>query len=92
MIILNFHDWHDIIYSMLEISAHKYNRLQYYAHAGNHTFAVVRGMENYHLLKDGFKPVLQEIQELIKKKVVEVKGEIYELDFFLGGDYKVINA
>ena len=40
-------------------------------------------------MKNGFAPVLQEINVLITEKVITVNGEVYEIDFILGGDYKV---
>lgn len=56
---------------------------------GNHTFAVIRGAENYDLIEAGLKPVLKEINELIENKIIEVNGDIHELSIVLGGDYKV---
>ena len=56
---------------------------------GNHTFAILRGAENYTLIKEGLRPIIDEINSLIEQKVVEVDGEIIELKFYLGGDYKV---
>lgn len=56
---------------------------------GNHTFAIIRGIEQYQFLKDGLAPVLKEINELIEGRIVEVDGEMIELTFMLGGDYKV---
>lgn len=58
-------------------------------HVGNHTFAVLRGAENYTVMKEGLCPVIEEINSLIERKVVEVGEEIIELKFYLGGDYKV---
>ena len=56
---------------------------------GNHTFAVIQGAEQYEIIKNGFGVVLQEINNLIAGGFVEVNGETIELNFFLGGDYKV---
>ena len=55
---------------------------------GSHTFAVIQGAEQYEIIKNGFGVVLQEINNLIGG-FVEVNGETIELNFFLGGDYKV---
>jgi hypothetical protein len=36
-----------------------------------------------------FKDVFEEINQLIADSAIDIDGEIIELDFFLGGDYKV---
>jgi hypothetical protein len=56
---------------------------------GNHTFAVINGMERFELLEKGLKDTIAEVNTLIDERVVQVNDEIVELDFFLGGDYKV---
>ena len=56
---------------------------------GNHTFAVIRGNEDYDCLKNGLAPVLNEVNHLIDVKMIEVDDVIYELNVVLGGDYKV---
>ena len=56
---------------------------------GVHTIAVLRGSEDHTTLKEGFQPVLDEINELVESRLIEARDEFYELDFFLGGDYKV---
>lgn len=53
---------------------------------------MIRGTENYQFLKKGFSPVIDEINDLIDGRFVEVNGEIVEVDFVLGGDYKVSYA
>ena len=63
--------------------------LMIYNYKGNHTFAIIRGIEQYQFLKDGLAPVLKEINELIESRIVEVDREMVELTFMLGGDYKV---
>ena len=50
---------------------------------------MLRGSEDHTTLKEGFQPVLNEINELVESRLVEVQDAFYELDFFLGGDYKV---
>ena len=55
-----------------------------------HTVAVLQGTEDYDTLRDGLSPVLQEINDLIAAKFIELDdGQIVELEFFLGGDYEV---
>ncbi len=60
-----------------------------YMFIGVHTIAVLRGSEDYTTLKEGFQPVLDEINELVESRLIEVQDTFYELEFFLGGDYKV---
>lgn len=40
-------------------------------------------------MKNGFEPVLIEINHLVDVRMIEVDGTIYELNVVLGGDYKV---
>ena len=49
---------------------------------------MIKGEESYEALKS-FKPVLDDINKLIKQGKIEVEGQSYSLEFFLGGDYKV---
>lgn len=60
------------------------------AAAGNHTFAVISGNEDYNLLKDGLSPVLEEVNSLIERPVLSVNDEEVHLSFVLGGDYKFL--
>ena len=50
---------------------------------------MIRGNEEYSLLKNGLAPVLHEINDLVEAKVIDVNGELVELTIYLGGDYKV---
>ena len=56
----------------------------------NHTIAVVN-MPEYDLLKAALDPLLSEIKELLALKMVQVGGKSYELEFYLGGDWKVMS-
>lgn len=56
---------------------------------GNHAFAIVCGKECYESMAISFKDVFEEINQLIADSAIDIDGEIIELDFFLGGDYKV---
>ena len=58
-------------------------------HAGNHTFASVRGAEEYEFLKACFEPVWEELNELISNPKLSVNGSEVELDIVFGSDYKV---
>ena len=56
---------------------------------GNHTFAAIAGTEDYTLLKHGLAPVLEEVNFLIDNPLLHFDEQSIELDFVLGGDYKV---
>lgn len=57
----------------------------------NHTIAVVNMPEKYDLLATALDPLLSEIKELLALKMVQVGGKSYELEFYLGGDLKVMS-
>lgn len=54
-----------------------------------YTFAALSGNEDYKTLKEGFAPVLEEINDLIDNHEVEVNGKVFTFNVILGGDYKV---
>ena len=56
---------------------------------GNHTFAVVRAQESYETLQASMGEVLHNINNLIANPLISIDGSTYQLDFFLGSDYKV---
>ena len=56
---------------------------------GNHTFASLRGPEDYDFLKAGFEPVWKELQDLIADPFVYVEGKEYNLNIVFWSDYKV---
>jgi len=58
-------------------------------YAGNHTFASVKGPEEYTFLKAALDPVWKEIQELIDQPSVVVSGREIQLNIVFGSDYKV---
>jgi len=57
---------------------------------GNRTIAVVNGPEGYDTVRDSLKKPVEEINNLIAKKSINFNGKNYALDFFLGGDYKIL--
>ena len=70
--------------------------LQTIHNTGNNTFAAVCADESYWSLKEGLEPVLDEINAIVKPPTsssnctaLDVEGTTYELECFLGGDYKV---
>lgn len=58
--------------------------------SGNHTVAIVKGSESYSTLKESFSNVFSEINEAIKQGHITVNDYEYNLEFFLGGDYKFL--
>ena len=61
-----------------------------FAAKGNHTVAVVKGKEDYSVLKNCFKDLFSDINEMVREKTLDVGGKVVNLEFFLGGDYKFI--
>jgi hypothetical protein len=57
---------------------------------GNHTIADVKGAEKYETLKGPFKNVFDEINALNRTKKLTIDGRDYNVELFLGGDYKFI--
>ena len=55
----------------------------------NHTFAAVGTGESYEALSTAFADVFKEINEMIQSPAIVVNGVQYDLDIYLGGDYKV---
>ena len=58
--------------------------------SGNHTIAIVKGSESYETIKESFETVFNEINNLINAKKIKVNNTEYNLEFFLGGDYKFL--
>lgn len=57
---------------------------------GNHTFASVKGPEDYDFLKSCFQPVWEEIGEVISHPNITVMDEQCTLNIVFGSDYKVL--
>lgn len=57
---------------------------------GNHAFAILCGKECYESMAESFKEVFGEINKIISEGGIDVDGEKIQLEFFLGGDYKVV--
>lgn len=51
---------------------------------GNHTYASVKGPEEYDFLKASFGPVWEEVGEIMSNPMVEI------FDIVFGSDYKVL--
>jgi len=57
--------------------------------AGNHTIAVVKGKEDHNTLRESLANVIQDVNKLVEDGEINVDGQTVQLEFFLGGDYKV---
>lgn len=55
---------------------------------GNHTIAVAKVKEEYNSLRKSLPNVIRDINAVVKDGHIMV-GERVDLDFYLGGDYKV---
>ena len=56
---------------------------------GNQPIAVVKGKEEYQLLKTSLEKVINEVNSVCREGAVEVKGKKVKIQLYLGGDYKV---
>ena len=56
---------------------------------GNHTIAIVKSKEDYDLLKQSLGNVTREVNHLVNKGFLMIDRNKVELEFYLGGDYKV---
>ena len=56
---------------------------------GNHTIAIIKGKEEYQTLKASLANVIRDVNSTIKEGHVVVDGQKVNLEFFLGGDYKL---
>ena len=56
---------------------------------GNHTFASVKGPEEYEFLNISFQPVWKQLGDLIADPFVYVEGKEIHLKIVFGSDYKV---
>lgn len=50
---------------------------------------MIQGAEDYILLRNGLAPVWAELNDSIASPLINIKGHEYQLNFVLGGDYKV---
>ena len=58
---------------------------------GNHAIAIVKAPEKYDTLKVALANVIRDVNALNDAGWIEVDGQRCNLEFFLGGDYKVLN-
>ena len=58
-----------------------------YGYEGNHTLAVLKEPENYESLAKGLEDIRLEVERL---KQIVADGRIYDVVYFLGGDWKFL--
>ena len=63
--------------------------MNFYQQKGVHPFAILNGKEDYTVLQTAGRELFKEIHELIEAGKIDVNGQEVNLEFFLGGDYKV---
>ncbi|XP_074662584.1 uncharacterized protein LOC141915078 [Tubulanus polymorphus] len=51
---------------------------------------ILKGSESYENFKTGLKPLIDEINDLISSKQIDIDGKTYEINILLGGDLKFI--
>lgn len=52
---------------------------------------MVKGKEDHETLRESLANVIQDVNNLVKDGEINVDGQAVQLEFFLGGDYKVNN-
>ena len=61
-----------------------------FPHVGNHTVAVIKGHEDYNLLKMSCSKVFDDINKLVRAGKIRIGDKDVPIEIFVGGDYKVI--
>ena len=54
---------------------------------GNHPIAILKSAENYQTLSEGLHDIIQEAKDL---NTIEIDGKCFNIELFLGGDYKFL--
>lgn len=52
---------------------------------------MVKGKEDHETLRESLANVIQDVNNLVKDGEINVDGQAVQLEFVLGGDYKVNN-
>lgn len=52
---------------------------------------MVKGKEDHETLRESLANFIQDVNNLVKDGEINVDGQAVQLEFFLGGDYKVNN-
>ena len=58
-------------------------------HVGAYAIAVIKGKEEYDLLKDSLANVVCDVESLVNAACIAVDGIEVPIELYLGGDYKV---
>ena len=56
--------------------------------SGNHTFAIIKGSENYETLEDSFSTIFQKNLNWVSE--ITINNSKFALEFLLGGDVKFL--
>ena len=56
---------------------------------GNHAVAIIKTSEDYDILEHSLSNISRDVNEMIEKGYIDVDGNRVQVEFFLGGDYKV---
>ena len=65
------------------------NLMQLISLAGNYTIAVAKEKEDYKSLKASLANVITDVNAVAKERHITVDEQLVNLEFYLGGDYKV---
>jgi len=60
--------------------------------SGNKALAVVKAQESYECLKTSFASVIEEVNQLVTTGKFAAFERTYDVDIYIGGDYKVLYA
>ena len=58
-----------------------------YSYEGNHPLAICRAGESYESLKRALQDIISEVEQL---QTMTIDSEMYEIEYFLGGDWKFL--
>ena len=76
----------------LSISIIKFFCVCFNLYSANHTVALVMGKEDHETLRESLANVISDVNKLIDAGKINVEGRDFELEFFLGSDYKVCTS
>ena len=77
---------------MCACGAYRIKKSYFLFHTGNHTVAVIKGHDNYDLLKTSCKDAFVYVNKFIFDGKVSIDGKDIQVEILLGSDYKVYNV
>lgn len=57
---------------------------------GNYTIAIIKGKESYDVMEEGFAPVLEEINSIVRKGYVMIGEKRVQVAMYFGGVIKLV--